>query len=99
MYILIKNTTNCKNFTTDCKKNTIDGGREFYHREILRPIGRQIDKTLNPISGNYIGGDNIYVSGPCFKTTNTYIMKFNNDKTSNCIVIDTTKSICVKFHF
>ena len=30
--------------TTDCKFH-LNVSHEFYHREILRPIGSQIDKT------------------------------------------------------
>jgi hypothetical protein len=50
--------------------------------------------TITPVRVNFIGGDNIYVSGPCFKFSNTYKMKFDDDQITNCTVIDTTKSVC-----
>ena len=49
---------------------------------------------MSPRSGIMLGGDNIFISGPCYKPSDHIICEFPGEKVSNGSYISTIRASC-----
>ena len=50
---------------------------------------------VSPSSGSMLGGDNIFIAGPCYKPSDSIICEFPGGKTSNGSYISNIRASCI----